>query len=78
MRHFDEKSANLQVLRICSMRSVVKPEKLQQLADQCDTQFLRISEATLRHRRFRHRDEMIWYGGQGHSIIWRPFGHLPT
>jgi hypothetical protein len=23
-------------------------------------------------------DEIIWYGGQGHSIIWRPFGHLPT
>jgi hypothetical protein len=36
-----------------------------------------------RHQRkqlppLRRRDEMIWYGGQGHSIIWRPFGHLPT
>jgi hypothetical protein len=26
----------------------------------------------------RHSDEIIWYGGQGHSIIGRPFGQLPT
>jgi hypothetical protein len=26
--------------------------------------------------RLRHSDEMIWYGDQGHSIIWRPFAQL--
>jgi hypothetical protein len=60
-------------------RTAVIASSVRTSANACKWSTIRWPPPKAAHTKsLRHSDEMIWYGGQGHSIIWRPFGHLPT